>query len=66
MRDELVDYCGERGVPRGGGALAFGAATARDEALQKRPHYLGVPVVVQGGLDMFEEVIRLLCRRGRR
>ena len=54
LRDELVDYCGERGVPRGGGALAFGAATARDEALQKRPHYLGVPVVVQGGLDMFE------------
>lgn len=35
MRDELVDYCGERGVPRGGGALAFGAPTARDEALQK-------------------------------
>jgi hypothetical protein len=34
LRGKLVDYCGERAVPAGGGALAFGAATARDEALQ--------------------------------
>jgi hypothetical protein len=33
---KLVEYCGEGAMPAGGGALAFGAATARGEALQER------------------------------
>jgi hypothetical protein len=32
LRGKLVDYGGERAVPTGGGALAFGPAAARGEA----------------------------------
>lgn len=57
--DKLVDHAGKRAVPTSGGPLAFGAATARDEALQKRRNYLCVPVVPQGRPDEFHKPGRL-------